>query len=181
MNHHHTYNWFQMITPNSNWVCRPLRQLSPNLISIIKISNFSSAIQTKCTIHAFLTLYWRERTPYELTNEHVYNSVLNGTPFQMTSRRTQQEPTPTFQLTGTPVQISLRRSNQIWIEHTKYQHRLNKPDARSLMQAQLYTHRKIKCSLRLQHFTSTWSSTLHLYVKSKSASAVNSREPKYTK
>jgi len=33
---------------------------------------------------------------------------LNGTPFQMTSRKIQHEPTLTFQLTGSPIQISSR-------------------------------------------------------------------------
>jgi len=83
----------------------------------------------------------------------------------------------TQQLTSTPIQISSRWSNQIWVENTKYQLWLNKLDAFPLMQAQLSSHRKIKCSSRSQHLTSTWSPTLHLYVKSKLASAVNSQEP----
>jgi len=36
---------------------------------------------------------------------------LNGTPFQITLRRTQHESTLTLQLTGTRVQMSSRRSN----------------------------------------------------------------------
>ena len=64
-----------MIIPNPNWVCHLLRQLSQNPISIIKIPNFSSVIQTECTIHAFPTLHRRESTPYEPTNECVYNSA----------------------------------------------------------------------------------------------------------
>ena len=44
------------------------------LISIVKILNFSSAIQTECTVHAFPTLH-RRGTLYEPTNERVYNSA----------------------------------------------------------------------------------------------------------
>jgi len=39
--------------------------------------------------------------------------------------------------------MSSRWSNQIWVEHTKYQHRLNKLDVRPLMQTQLSSHWKI--------------------------------------
>jgi len=99
-------------------------------ISIVKILNFSSAIQIECIIHAFPTIHHRETIPYEPNVSTTQQ--LNGTPFQMTLRRTQHEPTLTLQLTSTPSQMSSRWSNQIWVEHTKYQHRLNKPNARPL-------------------------------------------------
>jgi len=61
---------------NPNWVCRPLRQPHQTPISIVMILNFLAQLnQTKCTIHAFLTLYRRETTPYERINIHVYNSA----------------------------------------------------------------------------------------------------------
>ena len=79
----------------------------------------------------------------------------------MTSRRTQHEPIMTQQLTGTPIQMSSRRSNQIWVEHTKYQYRLNKLDAQLL-----YASSTI-FSLEDQMFIEI--TALHLYVKSNSS------------
>ena len=94
---------------------------------------------------------------------------LNGILFQMTSRRTQHEPVLTLQLIGSPVQMSSRRSNQNWVKYTKYQHWLNKLDARPPYGSLTIVSPKDKFSSRSQHFTSMWSPTLHLYVKSNSS------------
>ena len=119
MNHKHTLtivfnrsHRIQMIDSIQIEFVVPSGNSLQTTISIVKIPNFSSVIQTKCIIHVFPALQRRESTPYESTNDHVYNSA-NGTPFQMISRRIQHEPTLTLQLTGTPAQMSSRRSNQI--------------------------------------------------------------------
>jgi len=117
-------------------------------------------------------------TPTEEKQYHMNRSTnvsptqqLNGTLFQMTSRRTQHEPTLTLQLTVSLVQMSSRCSNQIWVEHTKHHHRLQQTGCTPpFMQAQLSSHQTIIRSSRSQHFTFTWSPTLHLYVKSQLAS-----------
>ena len=62
----------------------------------------------------------------QLTNVSL-TQQLNGILFQMTSRRTQYEPTltPTDWHSSSTV---FKMINQIWVEHTKYQYRFNKLD-----------------------------------------------------
>jgi len=78
----------------------------------------------------------------------------------MISRRTHYEP-HWLQLNGTPIHMYSRWSNQIWVEHTKYQYRLNKIDAQPL-----YASSTI-FSLEDQMFIKI--TALHLYVKSNSS------------
>ena len=57
----------EFVVPSGNSLQTP--------ISIVEISNFSLALQTECTIHAFPSLHRRETAPHEPTNERVYNSA----------------------------------------------------------------------------------------------------------
>jgi len=152
-----TYNWFQTITPDPNWVCRPLRWLSPN--SNINCKDFKFQLSYPNGMHytclpntspkRINTIWADQWTCLQLSNWMEHHSKW----LQEESNMSQHS----LQLTGTLVQMSSRRSNQIWVKHTKYQYRLNKLDAHPLTQAQLSSHQKIKCSSRSQHIPSTWS------------------------
>ena len=81
----------------------------------------------------------------------------------MTSRRTHHESTLTLQLTDSiqstclqlTVKPSLSRAHRTPSSaSTNWMHT-------SPMQAQISSHKKINCSSRLQHLTSTWSPTSH--------------------
>ena len=84
-----------LIIPDPNWVCRPLRQRSPNSNINCKISNCSSVIQTECTIHAFPSHFTEEK--HHMSRDQRMCLQLSN---WMTSRRTHHEPTLTLQLTG---------------------------------------------------------------------------------
>ena len=150
-----------MITPDPNWVCHPLRQISPK-------SNINY-IDSKCQLSYSNGMHHTclPNTPPKRNKHHMSRPMsvsttqqLNETLFQMTSRRT-----PTWANTDSPTdwhsRMSSRWSNQFWVEHIKFQHRLNKPDA-----CPSYASSTI-FSPEDQMFIEI--TTLHLYLKSNSS------------
>ena len=194
-NRQHMYNWLSLITPDPNWVHRCHLQLSPNSNINCKpptLAQLSKRNAPYVPSHHFTDEKYHMRRPMNVS----LTQQLNRTLFQMTSRRTPSwanTDSPTDWLS--PVYMSSRQSNQIWVEHTNIG--FNKLDTQApyasltifsledqlfieitilhlYVSLTLHFYMKFNCYSRSQLFTSTWSPTLHLYVKSQSTS----REPK---